>query len=392
MPSRSLTIRRLRRLIGDVGHGYSQCAPGFVETLVGTTDPAIAVMLDDALLPLDIPLGAPAGLKTGLAIAAAIQAGIRNADPLLPDGYTEAYRNCSVTFNRKDGYIIRSGSIGNVSAVVVTAPTMHEDVTSMLRLGTAHGGFETAASTDFSDDELGSFLDTALEEQNAALNAGWAWDTMPDSYQNVVIYSAWGTVVDAMLGRAAHFYPQKVASEEVSPNTIFDNLFKLAKWLKDKLDDLVSDVGGSVEVSELVRWCRDTKTFVGDNAYKDKQNVPVINTLLAGEDATSVILEFAEILNLDVKHIFVAYSDEPGVWDKSALTEPTFDDPGESQVAGLASHATLARSLTSAKNTVVKVTGLTAEVPYYFAIQVTDQNGNRYFSAEKSITIPSLPN
>ena len=49
----------------------------------------------------------------------------------------------------------------------------------------------------------------------------------------------------------------------------------------------------------------------------------------------------------------------------------------------------LTREIKGAKYSLVKITGLTPGETYYFATQVTDQNGNRYFSNEVSVTLPS---
>ena len=378
-------ILRLRRLIDDVGFGYSQSAPGFDEDFSdnGLTTPDIGVFIDGDLAATNIVLSPLSSLTSGPAIAAAIQRGIRAAFPAVI-----GYANAICTFHRQEGYIIRSGSYGSNSMVAVVDGAV-ESVTALLKLGLQSGGYESPAQLDFSDEELGLMLDQALAVQNqTGEQTSWGYDTLPSGYETVVVYRSWSGVVDSRLGRSANFYPQKVASEETSANVVFDNYLRLAKWLNKALDDLIDGLGSAIECAATVRWDRELQMYVGDNAYANPANVARVNSLLAGPDAGSVILEFQQVLTLDCKHVFIAHSTTAGVWDPAALTVEDYVDPGPQRVSGLATGSVLDRTLGGMKNTMVRITGLTTGETYFFAVQVTDQNGNRYFSNELSVEAP----
>ena len=376
-------ILRLRRLIDDVGHGYSQSAPDFTQDLTDTgwTSPSIGVFIDEDATATDIVLSPADDLTTGMAIAAAIQRGVRAS------GSTSAgYLNFVCTFHREEGYVLRSGSQGSASRVSVVSPVTDEDAGLALKLGLANGGYESEAQLDFSDAELAGIVEDSLAVQNGTgVPSDWEWDTIPEEYENVVVYRAWATVVDTRLGRTAAYYPQKVAAEETEANVVFDNYLRLAKWLKFRLDDTLGDLESQIECTSTVRWDPETQQYVGTDVYFNPENIAQIKVIAPGTLSGEVILEFSQILNLDVKNIFIAYSSTPGVFDPTLLTEESRPLVSGSTVAGLAEGSTLARSLRNAKNTLVKIKGLTPDATYYFAIQVSDQNGNRYFSNEASV-------
>lgn len=390
-------VLRLRRLIDDVGNAYSQSAPGFITNILelqppdpdppdpplDPIEPTIGIYIDGAEDPVDVHIEPLASLTSGQAIAAALQRGIRAA------GETQGFTNCVVTFHRADGYVIRSGTYGSKSSVHVVPSTTGFDVLEQLKLGLGNGGYESESQLDFSDEELEAILDDSLAIQNnVGEKTSWDYDTLPPEFQTVVSYRGWASVVDTKLGRAANYYPQKVASEETSANVIFENFYKLARWLQDRIDDMVNGLESQVETYSIVRWDRELQKFVGDNTYYDSDNRARVNAVLPGINPGEVVLEFEQLLTADTKYVYVAYSQARPVWDATKLTEASFSDPGFSSVAGLADGATLTREIKGAKNNLVKITGLTPGETYYFAVQVTDQNGNRYFSNEVSVALP----
>lgn len=390
-------ILRLRRLIDDVGNAYSQSAPEYVTNIPALnpappaaptiTDPRIGVLIDGDTVVINVPLGPFSSLTSGQAIAAAIQRGIRVADPDDRQGFT----NCVCTFHRADGYVIRSGTYGSNSSIYVVAPTAGDDVTGHLKLGLGNGGYESESQLDFSDHELSAIIDDALAIQNnVGEKTSWSYDTLPAEFQTVVAYRGWATVVDTKLGRSANYFPQKVASEETSANVIFDNFYTLAKWLRDRIEEMVNGLESQVETYSIIRWDRELQKFVGDNGYYSADNRARVNAVLPGMSPGEVILEFQPILTMDTKYVYVAYSQTSPVWDPTKLTETSFSDPGFSTVAGLATGAVLTREISGAKYNLVKITGLDPGETYHFATQVTDQNGNRYFSNEVSVTLPGV--
>jgi hypothetical protein len=381
MTDQATLIRRLRRLIDDAGHGYSQSAPGFSDNLtaVGVTDPSMDIIIDqeDAVTVLLSPL---LSLTTGPAIARALQDAVRAADPALPDAVTEGFSNFSVRFHRQEGYVLQSGSMGGHSRVTILPASDGDDISYFLKLGLANGGFETEQQPDFSDEELGDMLDEALAYQNeSGTQSSWTFFTLPTEYETIVTYRAWSSLIDVMLGRSASYFPQKVASEETSANVIFDNYMKLAKWLKDRIEELENTLGSGIIPVSTTRWDPLTGKYVGDNAYMWPENTPRINSVLVDETTIGVILEFEPCLSLDIKCAFVAHKSAPGVWDQTVLTEEDFSDPGFENEVGLSQNATLDRTIKNMRNNMVRISGFTPGQTYYFAIQLVDQNGVRYF-------------
>lgn len=390
MTDQSTLVRRLRRLIDDAGHGYSQSSPGFSENLttLGMTDPCIDILIDTNEA-VTVHLSPLSSLTTGTSIARALQDSIRAADPALPDETTEGFSNFSVRFHRQEGYVLQSGSMGSKSRVNVLPASTGDDATPWLKLGLAQGGFETEQQPDFSDEELEALLDEALAYQNeSGTKSSWDYLTLPTEYDTIVVYRAWSSLVDIMLGRSASYFPQKVASEQTDANIIFDNYLKLAKWLKDRIDELENTLESGIIPASTTRWDPFTGTYVGDNAYKWEENVPRVNSVLVDESGTGVILEFEPCLSLDMKMAFVAHKDSAGVWDQTVLTEENFNDPGSGEEVGLSTGATLDRTIKNLKNNMVRISGLEAGETYYFAMQLVDQNGNRYFSNEYKYTLP----
>lgn len=383
--SQDALLTRLRRLIDDAGHGFSQSAPAWLADLgsTGLADPRIAVELD-SLPRVQVPLGSVDYLRTGGAIAIAIQSAVRALDPD-PEG-TTAYQGFFARFNPKEGFLLRSGSIGSTSEVHVFPPDAGDDVTAALKLGAHVGGYEDTPTLNYTDEELNELLDLALAEQNRIGDiTSWTWASLPTQYETVVTYRAWGSIIDTMLGTAAHFYPQKVAGEEVSPNRIFDNLFKLRGWLDDKLDDLLEELESQIQVANLTRWDIYTGTYVGDNAYKPSETQPFLLAAIEGATNTEAIIELGENLTMDIKKVYVAYRDQEGVFDPTLLNDDDFDIL--SLDAALSPGSVLAKTLTQLKNPLVKITGLTPGATYHFAAQLVDQNGNYYFSNELELTL-----
>jgi len=267
----------------------------------------------------------------------------------------------------------------------VFTSTTGDDATPWLKLGLGQGGYESTAKVDWSDSDLAEIMDLSLAEQNNTGDiSSWTYATLPSEYENVIVYRSWSSLVDTMLGRAAWFHPQKVASEEVTPNIIFDNLYKLARWLRDRVEEMVSGFEGQIEVYTTTVWDREAGAYVGDNVYKNSANTPRILKILPGANATQAILEFAEILTPDIKKLYIGMKGSAGVFDQTIFTVENSNT--DTDITGLSSGALLVRRLTTSKNTMVKVTGLVSATTYYFAIQTVDQNGNRHFSGEVSFT------
>lgn len=378
-------LSRLRRLIDDAGHGFSQSAPGWIQNIrsTGISSPHLGVKLD-AYPAVDANLGSILYLETGGAIAIAIQNVVRALDPD-PEG-SAAFQGFSARFNQEEGFLLRSGTQGSNSEVHVLPTAAGDDVSEALRLGAHVGGFESTPSLRYTDDELRAFLDEGLAEQNKVGDlTAWTYATLPTEYETVVTYRAWGSVLDIMLGEAAYFYPQKVAGEEVAPNRIFENLFKLRKWLDDKIEDLTQDLESQIQVTNLTRYDSFTGTYVGDPAYEPNRNQPFVQAAVEGDSNTEIIVELGEILTLDIKKVYLAYSTDPGVFDPTLLNEENFDL--RSLDAALSTGSVLAKTLNQTKHPMVRVTGLTPGETYYVAAQLVDQNGNYYFSNEVSVTL-----
>ena len=390
MADKEVLLNRLRRLIDDAGNGHSISAPGFSTSLVSTSfsDPSIGILIDGDG-PYDVNLGDVTVLSTGNAISNAIQQAVRSSDPglLLPEPKpTPGWGGFYCRFDRKEGYLLQSGSIGSHSEVHVTPPTTGQDVTSLLRLGLGYGGFEDNPRLKYSDEELLSLIDNGLDTQNRVGDiTQWTFFTLPAEYETIIVYRAWGDVVDMMIGQSANYFPQKVSGEEVAPNRIFENHMRLRKWLDDKIEEMTNSIESRILVTSLLRWDKYSGTYVGDNGYKPGSNIPMLLVATQGESNTEAVLEFSEILTLDTKVIYVAYRESEGVFDRSALTSEGFHDDKSNTV--LAQGSVLARTVKQVKNTVVKITGLSPGVEYFFGLQLIDQNGNRYFSNELSIIL-----
>jgi hypothetical protein len=387
MATQDALRNRLRCLIDDNGHGYSQSAPGFVTALDTIADPCIDIQIDQDLSPQTVSLGNPADLTTGFAIARAIQDAVRAAAPLPDDS---GYTNFSCRYHREEGYVLMSGRKGSESRVSVLTATTGDDVSALLKLGRHNGGLETPPAAKFSDEDLNAMLDEALAYQNAAEDAAYSYTSLPQSMEIVIAYRGWGSVIDCLLGRAANYFPQKVASEETSANVVFDNLFKLRKWLDDRLEDMVDELEEGVKVIEAIRFDRIYGVYVGPKAYKGHDNTVRINAILPGTEEGEVILEFEEVFSQDAKTIFIAYNEASPVWDQTILTEEGFVDPGRDDPACAAENTVVTHTLDTAHYPLVKITGLQTTITYYFGMQMIDQNGNRLFSEEVEYTVPEL--
>lgn len=391
MADKEALLNRLRRLIDDAGNGHSLSSPGFTTSLVSTgfAAPSIGITIDGDG-PFDVDIGPLEPLTTGNAIVNAIQRAVRNADPglLLPEPVpTPGWAGFYCRFDRSEGYLLQSGSIGSKSEVHVTPATSGNDVTSLLRLGLGYGGFEDNPRLKYSDEELLSLIENGLDTQNRVGDiTQWTFFTLPAEYDTIIVYRAWGDVVDMMIGQAANYYPQKVSGEEVAPNRIFENYMRLRKWLDEKIEELTNAIESRIIVTSVLRWDKYSGSYVGDNGYKPGSNVPMLLVATQGEDNTEVVLEYASILTLDSKLVYVGYRESEGVFDRSALTEESFFH-GDKGNTVLASGSILARTIRQTKNTLVKITGLTPGVEYFFGLQVIDQNGNRYFSNELSVIL-----
>lgn len=381
MAARDALLSRLRRLIDDIGHGYSQSAPSFITNLVptGIVDPTIGVLIDDSVgvedvLLLNIPV-----LETGLAIALSIQTAIRiiNLD----------YANTVVTFDLKEGYILRSPTRGSKSQIRVSIPTTGTDVTDHLKLGSHVGGFESLPVLSFGDDELEDMLDEALAAQSEYSDTSWNYDALPQNYETVVVYRSWSSVTDAMLGRAAHQFPQKVGSEESSANEVFKNLLNLAKWVRKSIEEELESLEGGVTENTATVWDSELRVVVGMNAYSEDRHIPIIASIQEGDDATQVMLEYGDILTANPKRMYVAHSVAPDLpFDQSLLNEDGYDKYSEK---ALSSGAVLDKELKHLSYPIIKIKGLLPETDYVFQLQVLDQNGERYFSSPLTYTTPA---
>jgi hypothetical protein len=374
MATQDALNRRLRRLIDDTGHGYSQSAPGFSTNLAFAVAPLnLGIQIDDDIAPGDISLGAPASLATGQAIASAMQTAIRAADTKA--GYT----NCTVTFDRKDGYIIRSGTAGSISLVRVVPPTAGTDASELLLLGQSRGGYESAVRALISDDELNALLDEALAIQNDIGTPTW-WDyaTIPPAYETLVVYRAWSSVVDIKLGQSANYHWQKVESEESHEEQIFGNFIKLAEWLKKKIDELQGQLEGGIEVTTATRWDYPSQQYLAVESHND---VAMHTAILAvsWESATTALVELGEILSTGFVEINVGYKvGTPVVIDRAAYNDPAYS----TKTKGFVSPSVLARVLKTGRNPMLRITGLDNAQDTYIAAMAVDVDGVRYFSNE----------
>lgn len=386
MATQEALIRRLRRLIDDVGHGYSQSAPGFTTDLSAGSDPLrIGIQIDDDLAPSDITLGAAASLTTGQAIAAAIQEAIRAVATT-----KEGYKNAIATFDRKDGYIIRSGSTGSLSYIRVTAPSAGTDVTGLLKLGQANGGYETMRKVSLSDDELAVLMDEALAQQNeVGTPTLWTYSTIPAAYESLIVYRAWASIVDIKLGQSANYHWQRVENEESHEDQIFGNFLKLADWLKKKIDELQDDLdGSSIEVSTASRWDYKSQQFIAVETHKDTA-LAVSIVEVSWEDATTAIVEFGELLSTGFYEINIGYKvDDPGVIDRAIYNDPNYEKD-YAKTKGFVSPSVLARTIKNGRNTLLRITGLDQTKDTYFAAVAVDVDGIRYFSNE--IMLAAVP-
>lgn len=381
MATRDALLRRLRRLTDDTGYGYSRSAPSFVTNLKtsGIADPTIAVLIDGSVSAEDVLLLNVSVLETGTAIALSLQMAIRllNTD----------YASVVVTFDNEEGYIIRSPRPGSLSQVRVVIPATGIDVTDHLKLGSHVGGFESQPVLSFSDEELEELLDESLATQSEYSDTSWNYDALPQNYETVVVYRSWSSVTDAMLGRAAHQFPQKVGSEESEANEVFKNLLKLAKWVRDSIDEELETIEGGITEHAATVWDPEHRVIVGMNAYNDKRHIPSIASINTGDVSTEVILEYGEILTAHPKRMYVAHILGTALpFDQSLLNEDGYDKHSEK---ALATGAVLDKELKYLSYPLVKITGLLASTEYTFQLQVLDQNGERYFSAPLSFTTPA---
>lgn len=384
MATQDALNRRLRRLIDDTGHGYSQSAPGFSTSLALAVAPLnLGIQIDDDIAPGDITLGAPASLATGQAIAAALQTAIRAADTKA--GYT----NCSVTFDRKDGYVIRSGTAGSISMVRVVPPepavlpATRTDAAALLKLGQSNGGYESAVRALISDDELNALLDEALAIQNEmGTPTQWDYATIPPAYETLIVYRAWGSVIDIKLGQSANYHWQKVEAEESHEEQIFSNFFKLADWLKKKIDELQGDLEGGIEVTTATRWDYPSQQFLAVESHNDV-GMRAALLMATWESSTSVLLELGEIFSTGFVEINVGYVQGTAtVIDRASYNEPDYDP----KTKGFVSPSVLARTLKTGRNPMLRITGLSNAHEYTFAAMAVDVDGIRYFSNQ--ITLP----
>lgn len=374
MATQDALNRRLRRLIDDTGHGYSQSAPGFSTSLALAVAPLnLGIQIDDDIAPGDITLGAPASLATGQAIAAAMQTAIRAADT--KPGYT----NCSVTFDRRDGYVIRSGTAGSISLVRVTPPTVGTDAAALLKLGQTNGGYESAVRALISDEELNALLDEALAVQNeVGTPSQWEYATIPPAYETLIVYRAWGSVIDIKLGQSANYHWQRVEAEESHEEQIFSNFLKLADWLKKKLDELQEELEGGIEVSTASRWDYQTQQFLAVETHQDAAMRTAI-VMASWESSTTALIELGEILSTGFVEINIGYkADDPGVIDRASYNDPSYDP----KTKGFVSPSVLARTLKTGRNPMLRLTGLDNSKDTYIAAMAVDVDGIRYFSNE----------
>ena len=373
----------VRSLIDDTGSGYSQSAPLFSTNLnvVEVTDtPSVDVHIDGTTAT--VTLTPKAALETGFAIASALQRGIREADTAI--GFTKAM----VTFNVEEGYTVRTGTSGSESLVNILPAASGYDVSTMLKLGAHNGGFESTPPVRITDDLIIQAMNVALAAQSAESSAAWSWDTLPYEYQQVVAYRTWRTLLDVKLGQSANYFDQQVQDDSRDLADVFDNHLKLAKRVDDAIDKEMDKLEGSIKATSVAVWDRTQGGYVSNEVYVDPNNVITIlsiEPLGNGE----VILEHNPIYTSDYKYLFVGYNDgENGVWEATALTDKNADErPASSTTVGLATGATLDRKLQNLKTSLIKITDLVPGNVYTFGLQVSDQNGNRYFSNEVTIDL-----
>jgi hypothetical protein len=417
MATPAALIKRLRRLVDDVAHGFAQSAPDYTTDLSSEVAPAIAVQMDGDSLIYNIPLGPVTALRTGQAIAAAIQRGVRQIAALNLDN-TEAYSNAAVTFDRKDGYTIRGGTIGSSSQVRILPPmgdraadavaypvalytqpdqfygapdvTPWTDAAELLKLGAGVGGYESPAHTNYSDEELLFLIEDAVSRSNQSLGTGWQITTIPAMAENIVIYRAWASVVDINLGRYSTLHRQKVEGEESYSDQVFGNTLQLAEWLRKAIEEFEEEfTRTSIEVSTVSRWSTIDAQMLPDSVYVNNSvgAQPRLLTVVEGATAGDVIVEFDPVLSTDLSEIYIGHSTQSPVIDRAVFTHADYDRL-YSKNKGFEAPATLARTLKSGKNTVLRLSGFTPGT-YFFAMQTVDVQGNRYFSNEIELVIPA---
>lgn len=386
MATQEALASRLRKLIDDVGHGYSQSAPGFSTNLSALGAPVnLGVQIDEDTAPSDITLGAAASLVTGPAIASAIQSALRAAQPTKP-----GWANAAVVFDRMSGYTIRSGTQGSYSYVRVLPPSAGSDAAAQLKLGQPYGGYETPAHVRFTDEDLFILLDEALNTQNeVGTPTLWTYATIPPAYETLIAYRAWSSIIDIALGQTATRHWQKVEQEESHEDQIFGNYLKLADWLKKKIADLQTELdGGTIEVTTATRWNYEQQAYLAIDSHKD-QEMRISLPMVSWVDASTAVLEFSELLSPGLVEISFGYRQtDPGVIDRSIFNDPEYESK-YAQTKGFVSPSVLARTIRNGRNTVVKITGLDDANDYYFAAVAVDIDGIRYFSNE--VLLPQAP-
>jgi hypothetical protein len=379
---------RLRRLIDDTGHGYSQSAPGFSTDISTLAVPTLRVQMDQEITAQDILLGAPADLVTGQAIAAAIQYAIRAADPATPPDTTPGYQNISCTFDPKEGYIIRSGTSGSSSAVRILTAGTGNDAAAALKLGLMNGGYETWGKSSLSDQELDEILDEAVQAQNAASGEFWDYATLPAGAETLVTYRAWASTIDVSLGRSANYFWQKVQAEETHEDQVFSNYLKLAEWLKDKIDDMQDDLEGGIVNITTTRWDRPAQSRIGIDRYVNPNLNAGILAALPGPNPGEILVEFDAIYQLGIHELYLGYKPTVGgVIDRTVFTDPNYLRDYDAR-KGFEAPSVLARTLRRVKDNFVKISGLTPATTYFIAFWVLDISGNRYFSNEVEVILP----
>jgi hypothetical protein len=272
--------------------------------------------------------------------------------------------------------------------VRVTPATTGSVVSNRLRLGLDNGGYETRPHHEFSDQELGILLDDAINHFNVTQFVSWTYSTIPANAETIIIYKAWSLVVDIKIGRSTGLFSNQVESTITHEEQVFSNLMKLADWLRKSLEDKENEVfGSSAETGTVTRWDSASNTFVGQGDYVSQNLSYKLLSVTNGSVAGEVMLELDLIRVSNLYEIYIGHSTQSPVISQHVFTEANYDTAYAAR-KGFESPAVLARTLRSGKNTMVKLTGLAPGL-HYFAMQVVDTQGNRYFSNELSLEVPA---
>lgn len=372
-------LRRLRNLVNDRPYGYSVSGPGFATDITALSSPSFNISFGSAA-PVTISLGLAALLDNGAAIAVSMQEALRGHATLDAD-----FLLAKVTFNSTTGYTIQSGDIGTESAIAIT-PGPTDNITDLLQLGMLFNGSEyLSPAARFDDARLVEVLNFALATWNATVAPYMrvcSLESAPEQVLTILLYYAWRMLLEQDAGSTVYSFRQKLGGDELALTDIHKNILDLLRYLNDRLDDLLADVGvGNIIVSNLTRYDRerDMRVPTYENTRMDHPRF----LQLVRESANSVLIEWQEsrIQDFAIASVWYATPAVSPMVDKALLTSPNEHRPNAIKLA-----AVKGRETSNPIHTVARISNLASQV-WHFVIVFQDTRGDYYWSDEYSLDL-----